>query len=149
MENRYLFRAKRLDNSEWVIGSLVGLPNGKYEIANSCANPPDSDPMWKKCVITHIVDPSTICQCTGLRDKNNNLIWENDVVFVKDKNRCSGQIDTGVGQVSFLNGMWYIDGYVQNGLYDINTFFQIEVIDNILDNPNLLENNEEYDLKEI
>lgn len=43
----------------------------------------------------------------------------------------------------------YIDGYVQNGLYDINTFFKIEVIDNILDNPNLLENNEEYDLKEI
>lgn len=40
-------------------------------------------------------------------------------------------------------------GYVDNckiyGLYDINTFFQIEVVDNILDNSNLLENNEEYD----
>lgn len=47
MENRYLFKAKRVDNGEWEIGSLIILPNGKYEIANGCANPPDSDPMWK------------------------------------------------------------------------------------------------------
>ena len=28
----------------------------------------------------HEVEPSTICQCTGLKDKNGNLIWENDIV---------------------------------------------------------------------
>ena len=80
MNDRYLFRAKRIDNGEWEIGNLICLPNGEYEIANKCTNQPDSDPMWGKCVITYKVDPSTICQCTGLKDKNGKLIWENDVV---------------------------------------------------------------------
>ena len=56
MENRYLFRGKRIDNGGWEIGSLIALPDGKFEIANKCENPPDSDPMWGKCVITHYVD---------------------------------------------------------------------------------------------
>ena len=81
-----LFKAKRIDNGEWEIGSLVSLPNGDYEIANKCQNPPDSDPMWGKCVITHKVDQSTICQYTGLSDKNGKLIWENDVVKCVDVN---------------------------------------------------------------
>ena len=38
------------------------------------------------------------------------------------------------------NGLWYIDGRVQNGLYDIfNQGFSIEVIGNKFDNPELLE----------
>lgn len=80
MEDRYLFKAKRLNNGEWVIGSLIALPTGEYEISNKCNNPPDCDPMWYKVVITHKVDPSTICQCTGLKDENGKLIWENDIV---------------------------------------------------------------------
>ena len=80
MEDRYLFKAKRIDNGEWEIGSLIALPTGEYEISNKCNNPPDCDPMWDKVVITHKVEPSTICQCTGLKDKNGNMIWENDVI---------------------------------------------------------------------
>ena len=84
MENRYLFRGKRIDNGEWEIGSLIALPDGKFEIANKCENPPDSDPMWGKCVITHEIDPSTICQCTGRIDRDKTLIFEHDVVAYLD-----------------------------------------------------------------
>lgn len=80
MNDRYLFKAKRIDNGEWEIGSLIALPTGEYEISNKCNNPPDSDPMWRRCVITHKVEPSTICPCTGKRDKHNNLIFENDLM---------------------------------------------------------------------
>lgn len=80
MEDRYLFKAKRIDNGEWEIGSLIILPNGEWEIGNRCNNPPDSDPMWRRCVITHKVEPSTICQCTGLKDRHGNLIFENDLM---------------------------------------------------------------------
>lgn len=80
MEDRYLYKAKRIDNGEWEIGSLIILPNGECEIWNRCNNPPDSDPMWRRCVITHKVEPSTICQCTGLKDRHGNLIFENDLM---------------------------------------------------------------------
>lgn len=46
MEDRYLFRGKRMDNKEWEIGSLIILPNGKYEITNVYLSSLDSDPMW-------------------------------------------------------------------------------------------------------
>lgn len=85
------------------------------------------------------VDINTICQCTGLKDKNGNLIWENDIAFVKDEDGCSGQMDTGIGEISFLEGLWYIEGGVQNGLFSlIDRCFQIEIIGNLFDNPELL-----------
>lgn len=131
METRYLFKAKRLDNGEWVQGALLCHDADAATIFNQ--HPADGSLQGFE------VDSSTICQCTGLKDKNGNLIWENDIVFVSDADGCSGQMDTGVGKISFIEGLWYIEGRVQNGLYDIDKCFQIEVIGNKFDNPELLE----------
>lgn len=132
MDDRYLCKAKRTDNGEWVIGGLVRYGftgREKYYIV----------PSYASDLYALEIDPSTICQCTGLKDKNGKLIWENDIVFVSDADGCSGQMDTGVGKISFIEGLWYIEGRVQNGLYDIDKCFQIEVIGNKFDNPELLE----------
>ena len=79
MEDRYLFKAKRLDNGEWVEGYLVYDNRDKlYRIIM------DIQYSTGTCITTDNaprVDSSTICQCTGLKDKNGKLIWENDILM--------------------------------------------------------------------
>lgn len=143
-----LFKAKRIDNGEWIIGNLVSSEDAEQGWEIIIIPKIDSN-MFVKCGQEdlgfenwHIADKATVCQYTGLTDKNGNKIWENDVVFVTDDNGCSGQVDTGIGEIDFLEGLWYISGSVQNALYDINKCFQIEVIGNIFDNPELLSKTE-------
>lgn len=144
MDDRYLYKAKRIDNGEWEIGSLIILPNGECEIWNRCNNPPDSDPMWRRCVITHKVEPSTICQCTGLKDKNGTLIWENDIV--KFDVYYYEKLDSSIiSQIKWCNDLCALS-LVVNGRGTRGTLGhlmclnkEIEVIGNVFDNPELLE----------
>ena len=69
MEDRYLFKAKKIDDGEWIVGYL-------YRLSEN--NPPFI--MLRKYGESYEVDEYTICQCTGLKDRNNNLIWENDIL---------------------------------------------------------------------
>lgn len=60
INNRFLFKAKRIDNGEWVQGSYYVFM-GKHYIFE---HPFESDNL------THQIDESTICQCTGVSDKS-------------------------------------------------------------------------------
>lgn len=128
MENRYLFRGKRIDNGKWEIGSIIALPDGKFEIANKCENPPDSDPMWGKCVITHIVDPSTICQCAGYRG-----IYEKDIFQCDDERYVIEWCDYSL--------CWEARAIGSSESISLGEFRpdEIVVIGNAIDNPELLE----------
>ena len=150
MEDRYLFKAKRTDNGEWVIGSLIALPTGEYEISNKCNNPPDCDPMWDKVVITHKVDPTTICQCTGLKDKNGKLIWENDILhngnyFVVKWNAPCARFDIVLNNSHNIPmGKWepMICDWKTNDFKEYKKSIDYEVIGNVFDNKELLESEE-------
>ena len=141
MNNRYLYRAKHsLNSKKWHIGNLVEEPDGLYLRDN------------KNNIMVYIQDPSTICQCTGLNDKNGNLIWENDIVrFQFDNDDCpfpNKDTKKRIGKVFFsdFRASWAIamgrNGskclnndlfkYVQNGN-------RVEVIGSAIDNPELLE----------
>lgn len=69
------FKAKRLDNGEWVYGSLIRSTAGVKERAYIVDN---FSSMSDYSVIG--VDPSTVCQFTGLKDCKGNEIWEGNIV---------------------------------------------------------------------
>lgn len=160
MEDRYLYKAKRKDNGEWVQGNLV----------QSC----DAADGWEAIIIPvknsnmftkHIghgygnlgfenwyrVDPSTICQCTGLKDKKDKLIWENDIIktFEVGEEWCLSKIifaDTSLGCGWKTTDIKSLSKYNNNlfkevsfGSFDSKS---VEVVGNIFGNPELLENEE-------
>lgn len=124
MKDRYLFKAKRIDNGEWVQGNILldiekNKPSETYRIY-----PVDH------VDICRIVDETTICQCTGLKDKNGKLIWENDIM----KYQWDGK--TRIDVVEYDAPMFSYKNVIRWSLY------QDEVIGNIFDNPELLESEE-------
>ena len=130
MEDRYLFKAKHFE--EWHIGNIVKEPDGLY-IRDI-----------KENVMAYIDDESTICQCTGLKDKNGNLIWENDIVAYWDAyNTENGQAEMDcIGKVVWDDET--ISFQVTNRLsaesYEV--LDECSVIGNIFDNKELLESEE-------
>lgn len=84
-----LFRAKRIDDGEWVEGFLLSTNEHTY-IAYT--NQFDDDLFLSPKEIFIEVDPKTVCQYTGLTDKNGRKIFAGDIVKVLYTN---GQEDGG------------------------------------------------------
>ena len=125
-----LFRGKRLDNGAWETGSLVivrmDCHDAQYYIAD-------------KMTGYHTpVDPSTVGQYTGLKDKNGKRIFEGDIAKV-----LQGK-DKDIAYVGFENGAFML--YPKTGNIYERTLWEywyndwdVEVIGNITDNQELLE----------
>ena len=139
MEDRYLFKAKRIDNEEWVQGALF---NGESHciIGQEIKFSPYTEHECK--IVGHEVDRDTICQCTGLKDKNGKLIWENDIV--RDE---QGNFYKAFWQNNYYQFSWVCvktDVFLIGTKWDLWSIksFEIEVIGNKFDNPELLESEE-------
>ena len=135
MNDRYLYRAKRTDNGEWVEGYLV-YDNFDHEYRIVI----ELDYSTGTCFHTMMaprVDVSSICQCTGLKDKNGKMIWENDIVNCFEA-ECCGKISWNESEAGF-----YFDVLLEDGTYEEEHIYDYEdcmmVIGNIFDNPELLE----------
>lgn len=77
-----LFKAKRIDNSEWVEGFYFCMVHDDGRHVHHFIMPLGADlnlgtPIEK---IQVEVDVNTICQYTELTDKSGNKIWENDII---------------------------------------------------------------------
>lgn len=124
MEDRYLFKGKEKDSGKWLEwNAIAGIPHN----------------------VTILTD--TICQCTGLKDKNGNMIWENDVIKYHFRDLYA-QIRYGEYQNCFDSQKaehigFYVDwsesrNYRKDLGYWIN-MVNAEVVGNIFDNAELLE----------
>lgn len=139
MKGRYLFKAKRIDNGEWVTGHYVkGLDIYAKEVhlifePTTIFYSSGETDGWSE------VDPSTICQCTGLKDKNGKLIWENDIV---KGHRINFGSHRHIGKVKYINGRYEIIGVKQYAGFSDALSLSYEVLGNIFDNPELLESEE-------
>ena len=133
MNNRYLCRAKRKN--------CRGLPKEKWWVEGCYAYmqpyhyimPKDNFDSWIE------IDEKTLCACTGLKDKNGKLIWENDILV--------GYLDDMYPEnATYAQVIWDKNGFYTKEQYsdDISLMDEFdekhfEVCGNIFDNPELLE----------
>lgn len=142
MEDRYLFKAKRIDNGEWVQGVPFEIEGKTVILISDNENILRvhylEENMWEADIYAIEVDPSTICQCTGLKDKNGNLIWENDIVRDEYGNFYKAFWQNDYYQFSFCakTGVFPIDA--KWNLWSFKSY-EIEVVGNIFDDPELSE----------
>lgn len=143
-----LFKAKQIDNGEWIEGSLIDLDidSGYCYIVQP----------YKKASILPIiflitdrmklVDPETLCQFTGLCDKNGNKIWENDILMA--------HLDESYPEdMTYETVEWGVAGWAAHETSSIDREYgsvdreylnefdlkHFEVVGNIFDNPELLQ----------
>ena len=129
MAREILFKAKRIDNGEWVEGSLLqttAVSLKSFIVPSACY----TFDKWDWAEWLH-VDTDTICQWTGLCDKNGNKIWENDVVYIP-----YARLEDSYCRVVFKFGQFI--GELADTAYDSIQNRKAEVIGNIFDNPELL-----------
>lgn len=131
MEDRCLFRGKRIDNGEWVQGCLIAdeTEDSKRFIGYVIGTDEDGIPHDLDVVQ---VDPSTICKCVGLKDKNGKLIWENDIVKI---NNSKVNVLITFRDFEIICTIPSEKYYKHRLEYDT----EYEVVGNMIDNPELLE----------
>ncbi len=132
-----LFKAKRIDNGEWVEGYYLKrydlLGNEEHLIFHA-----DSYKVWEYAEI----DPKTLCQSTGLTDKNGKRIWEKDILMA--------HLDESYPEdVTYETVEWGAAGWVTHEANSVDRQYldefdleHFEVVGNIFDNKELLQ--EEY-----
>lgn len=127
------FRGKRIDNGEWISGSLDLTANQTSILWDCIDNDGDTVPWFAD------VDPDTVGQFTGLLDKNGIEIYEGDILRL-------GNSDSGVCEVGWSES---VSAYCirfhfepELGLKPLGSWKECErdmvVIGNINDNPELI-----------
>ena len=122
-----LFRAKRIDNDEWIYGYFSRHTTGKTFIR----------PIGKNCQYSAEVIPKSVSEFTGLTDKNDTKIFEGDIVTI-----VLPHFPTTSGVIVYDKDFFGVDikgvSPIQHCVAYAIKEGSVEVIGNIHDNPELL-----------
>lgn len=134
MDREILFRGKHKEYNEWVEGDFIHEPFGEciQFIRNECRSKIK-------------INPETVCQYTGLTDKNGRKIFEGDIVRYMDEvieKEKTDKIEYNETHAAFCRLHKSEMGF-QYLFIDESFANKCEVIGNIFDNPDLLEGEEE------
>lgn len=138
MNREILFKAKRIDNGEWV--------EGYYQKRFDLDGSEQHLIFWSKSYTVWEyaeIDPDTLCQYTGLTDKDGKKIWENDILRGHGNDDDLAKVVFGEFNVIDVETHEKVDRVI--GWHtkvietDVLSKCEYEVVKNAFDNPELLE----------
>lgn len=139
-----LFRGKRIDNGEWAEGyyfifkDKTYITNIEQTFMGAYYN---EESVVDFNMRAYEIDPETLCQYTGLKDKNSTRIWENDYISCKQYvggNQIDYHVEFGYVEMKYgAFGLHRKQGYYRP-FKDWLEDYEYEVQGNIFDNPELL-----------
>ena len=149
------FRAKDYQTNKWVYGFLFmgkGDDNRDYAFilqdkGLKVGTATEDNAIEFPCDEAHLVDKETICQYTGLKDKNGKEIYEGDILKHSYWDRAPLDVYQQGGKDEYIEEILIVKYSVESGRYLTDSFTDIdiwicedsEVIGNIYDNPELVE----------
>lgn len=153
-----LFKAKRIDNGEWIEGHYMECRGETFVGIDTSSMFEIFCPPVIRCFK---VSSETICQFTGLCDKNGKKIWEGDIIsYQRDNDDCpfpNKDTKKRFGKV-FYQGFrsTFAIGMGRNGSRSINDDLwkyvqngnRVEVIGNRFDNPELLQCESDFEVSD-
>ncbi len=136
-----LFRGKSIISGEWAEGYYTFYPKG-FSVSGKAEHVIRDTQEYAAKV--YFIDPETVCQYTGLTDKNGRKIFEGDIcrdgdnivrILWNDKHQWGVKISKTDNVLSkgLVFPLWQYDNCKENG------YRTLEVIGNIFDNPELKE----------